>query len=61
MNRYRKSVTGQYLAILQGRCRKSSGSLQPLYTLLHFYTAWGRRVQVRSHSFHLVTGKTYTF
>lgn len=58
---HRKGVTGEYLAILQGRCRKNSGSLQPLYTLLHFYMVWGCRVQVRSHSFHLVTGKTFTF
>lgn len=55
------SRTGGYLAILQGRGRKSSGSLQPLYTLLHFYMVWGCKVQVRSHSFHLVTERTYAF
>lgn len=51
----------RYLAILRGKYRKSSGSLQPLYTLLHFYRVWGCRVQVRSHSFHLVTEKTPAF
>lgn len=62
-NRYRQGFTKQdrYLAILRGRYRKSSGSLQPLYTLLHFYRVWGCRVQVRSHSFHLVTEKTSAF
>lgn len=44
---------GGYLAILRGRCRKSSGSLLPLYTLHHFYRVWGCRVQVRSRSCHL--------
>lgn len=43
-----------YLAILQGRCRRSFGSLQIPYILRHFYRVWGCRARAGSHSFHLV-------
>lgn len=47
----------RYLAIPQGRCRRSSGSPQTPYIPHRFYRVWGCRGPAGSHSFHLVAEK----
>lgn len=46
-----------YLAILQGRCRRSFDNLPTPYIFHHFYMAWDCRGPVESHNFPLVWPK----
>lgn len=49
-----QECSGGYLATLQGRCRRSSGSLQIPYRHHHFCRVWGCKALKGFHSCHLV-------